>query len=279
MKKILFYSLLFIAPSIGSCSDDSHNCPDIALPSYLTVSFEPNEGIVDPDGNGVVLGDIEVEGGAAEGIHSNVYWAKGREQMNESVLGGKEYRGTLAMTADGDVGVYTKFSSDYNMDNWGGFVLSKNYNNTASELDYDDQFSSWATSGANGTETFIIGYDQYYAGTAHQHLFPAIELNRYVVEHLFIANATLACSYVSTGLPEGEEFFFNVIVECYDHAGAKVGTRTIELIKNGNKVADWVKVPLSKFGYLSRIQFVVSTNDAMAPKYFCVDELVIKEYN
>lgn len=43
---------------------------------YDIISFEEEEGMTDIGGQKVTLGDIEVVGGFAAGVHSNVFWAK-----------------------------------------------------------------------------------------------------------------------------------------------------------------------------------------------------------
>lgn len=43
---------------------------------YDIISFEEEEGMTDIGGQKVTLGDIEVVGGFAEGVYSNVFWAK-----------------------------------------------------------------------------------------------------------------------------------------------------------------------------------------------------------
>lgn len=129
---------------------------------YDIISFEEEEGMTDIGGQKVTLGDIEVVGGFAEGVYSNVFWAKPYAEYGdpEGIMGL-----TIDLplfTSDGNVwfGSYycdcTGWGSQ--MDTWGGFVLSRNCNTSATSFDYADQFSVYAQSGANGSKTFAAAY-------------------------------------------------------------------------------------------------------------------------
>lgn len=129
---------------------------------YDIISFEEEEGMTDIGGQRVTLGDIEVVGGFAAGVHSNVFWAKPYAEYGDpdGIMGL-----TIDLplfTSDGNVwfGSYycdcTGWGSQ--MDTWGGFVLSRNCNTSASSFDYADQFSVYAQSGANGSKTFAAAY-------------------------------------------------------------------------------------------------------------------------
>lgn len=118
---------------------------------YDIISFEEEEGMTDIGGQKVTLGDIEVVGGFAAGVHSNVFWAKPYAEYGDpdGIMGL-----TIDLplfTSDGNVwfGSYycdcTGWGSQ--MDTWGGFVLSRNCNTSASSFDYADQFSVYAQSG------------------------------------------------------------------------------------------------------------------------------------
>lgn len=129
---------------------------------YDIISFEEEEGMTDIGGQKVTLGDIEVVGGFAEGVYSNVFWAKPYAEYGDP-------EGIMGLTID-----LPLFTSDNNvwfgsyycdctgwgqqLDTWGGFVLSRNCNTTASSFDYADQFSVYAESGANDSKTFAVAY-------------------------------------------------------------------------------------------------------------------------
>lgn len=71
-----FFLLAAGAAALTACSDDDR--PEVPGPGtvYDIVSFETSEGIVDPEGGAVALGECVLEGAISGGTFQNLYWTK-----------------------------------------------------------------------------------------------------------------------------------------------------------------------------------------------------------
>lgn len=69
-----FFLLAAGAAALTACSDDDR--PEVPGPGtvYDIVSFETSEGIVDPEGGAVALGECVLEGAISGGTFQNLYW-------------------------------------------------------------------------------------------------------------------------------------------------------------------------------------------------------------
>lgn len=77
MKLLNRFFLLAAGVSVlTACSDDDkQNGPNPGA-DYDVISFETSEGIVDPEGGAVALGECVLEGAISGGTFQNLYWTK-----------------------------------------------------------------------------------------------------------------------------------------------------------------------------------------------------------
>lgn len=269
MKKFILFSLSILLFAACSKDDDTPKAPTI---DPNIISFESDENMVDVNGAKITLGEINVVGGATAATHSNIFWAKDYATAGTSYT---SYDGLLFSNADATVffgSYFNNYSNTSPWDTWNGFVLSKNYDNTSTAMDITtQQFSAWATGGANGTKTFAAAYDGgAYGGTYGT---PTIELTEpRTVKSLYIANSTAVYLYKTT-MPKAKSY--SIMIE--GSLGGEIGSRStvVTLIDPSEdfKLADWKKVDLSAWGNVDKITFKATTSDSMTPSYFCIDEI------
>lgn len=291
MKKLLL--LAFAAFALAACTDDDNwqdpQGPDPEPPvippvtppadNWTVYSFEASEGWCDLKGAPALPGDIEVVGGAVAGSYPNVFWANSPDYPTEEVqYMGNVYDGVLVTSKDGSVAIGSYYSDGTGwgsgrMDTWGGFVVSKNFNRTASSLDLKNHFSAWTEKGAGGSETFLAAYDFSMMGGTYSAPKIVFTMPR-TVTSLCLANSTALYPYESSK----SDFYFTVRVTGYDAAGKLLGEVDCPLFTDGKKADDWVEVSTERFGAVSSLKFKVVSNDAMAPTYFCLDHLKVKEH-
>lgn len=271
MKKLFYITLAIFACT--ACTDNE-NAPS---PALNKLTFESSDGWRDIEGAKISLGDVTIVGGVPAGTYSNVFWAKSESYPTSSVeYMGNVYDGILCTSPDGKIriGSYYLDGTGWGsqMDTWGGFVFSRNFNKTASTLDLKDQFCAWADKGANGTATFLAAYDMSWAGGKYG--TPTIEFTTpRTVESIWLANSTTLHAYTSSKA----DYSFAIRIVGYDAAGAELGSVDCVLADAAGKVADWTKVSLEALGAVSALKFKVVSNDSMAPTYFCVDEITLKK--
>lgn len=265
MKKIFYFTLAALA--FVACADDTD--PEIPVVEYNVISFESAEKMIDIRGEMVKLGDLQING-YATATHHKVFAAK--KYMNQEDATGSYFDDLLFATPDQHIkfGSYftdNKKSSWGPADVWGGFALSANYDKTpAAASDYSKQFAVWSMTGANNTPTFAICYDNGY-GAYHYHT-PKISFDTpHTVAFLYLANATVTGQYK----PAKADFSFAVKITGF--LGGKEGKSVEQVLMTKTATSDWVKVDLSGLGKVDLLQFKVICNDAMAPTYFCVDEI------
>lgn len=287
MKKLLLLS--FAAFALAACSDDDNwqdpvdPQPPVICPvtppaeTYMTYSFEASEGWLDIQGAPALPGVIEVAGGLVAGSYPDVLWGNSPGYPTVPVeYMGNVFDGVLMTSKDGGVKIGSYYSDGTGwgarMDSWGGFVLSKNFNTSASTMDLKDQFSVWAAKGASGTETFLAAYDSAWTGGSYA--APTIEFTMpRTVASLRLANSTVLYTYESSK----PDFTYAVRITACDAAGKTVGEVDCPLVAGGKRVGDWTEVALEQFGAVAALRFKVVSNDSMAPMYFCLDDLKLQE--
>lgn len=277
MKKL--FLLVFVAFASASCSKSEEVNPIV---KFDVISFEEGTGLADIEGNEVIPGEIEVVGGSAAAKHQNVYWAKGGvfDAYTNTENFVKTYSGILC-AAFKEGAWFGTYYSDYggNADTWGGFALSRNYNKTAMTVDYNNQFSAWATTGAKGSKTCLIGYDSDWMGNTYA--LPTVKFAQpRIVDHLYMANSTMTYAYTpSKSVPEGETYFYKVVITGSLN-DVETGKVECVLINGTVKVEDWTKVSLCSLGDVDKLVFKPASNDLSGtflndPAYFCIDEIAL----
>lgn len=229
----------------------------------------------------MTLGDIEVVGGFAEGVYSNVFWAKPYAEYGdpEGIMGL-----TIDLplfTSDGNVwfGSYycdcTGWGSQ--MDTWGGFVLSRNCNTSATSFDYADQFSVYAQSGANGSKTFAAAYCNGMMGGDYSAPTIVFTTTPRKVAYLYMAPSTMLYTYYKydSSAVANRTYSYRITGWLKDES---VGTVDVELVRNSSVAEGWVKVDLTSLGEVDKLTFApegVNPNKDFDPVYFCLDEIAL----
>lgn len=278
MKKFLF--ILIAVSSMTACQNDDDD-------RYTTDPVEPYvisfESLKDFNGNEPVFTEDGIIWGKSYAEEALYDWGEDWDD-DERYSPYKMYHGLLFSD---DAGC-AKFGSYYDngeqwgygieFDVWNGFAVSRNYNKTADRSDLSNQFSVWATGGANGTDTFAVVYspdlnwfDPVGAGTPYQ--IPTIEFQKECeVQSFWVANSTYTYPYKSYA---SESPVLTLTVTAY-LAGKEVGSQNVELIGATEKISDWTKIECSFGSKVDKLVFIVNCeDDDLFPKYFCLDEITV----
>lgn len=270
---------LLAALALAACSDDDDKDRD----PYPVISFETSEGMLDLEGRPVEPGDVTIAGEWAGGDFYDVFC--GKAYMTAEDASGDFFDGLLFTTSDRQVGFGSYFTNNrldpYGAyDVWGGFVLSRNYSmrSNGGTADYRrDGFSAWAATGANGSDTFAIGYDNGF-GDYRYHTPKIVFAAPRKVASLYLANATVAAQYVSGR----EDYWFKVVATGYRKASdgkAVAGASVEQMLISGRRVVEgWTRVDCTSLGEVDELRFRVESNDRTGdylncPAYFCIDEI------
>lgn len=271
MKKLSILALSLLA--FAACSDNDGNGGN-KEPEIEYITFEDGS-LLDIDGQAAVPGHAEVAG-SVSGSYENIFWAKPYaeevteyDEYSEEDVTYSKFDDLLFSTTDRNAwfGSYYTDGRNWGMvfDTWNGFVVSKNYNNTAETMDYADQFSVWAASGARGSDSFLAAYCSTFGG---KYSVPTIEFTAPCkVDHLYVANSTVTYCYASADTE------YKVVITGY-LAGAEVCKAEVTLLSAEGKADDWTKAELSG-AEVDKLVFTTECADAMCPTYFCVDEIAI----
>lgn len=287
MKKHYFLGCALAALAFAACSDND-NPPAPSDPTVI--SFEQDEALIDRLGEPVVPGRIEVEGWTSF-ASDGVYWPKALANR----IGERDEKGQICLigayfyTADRLAG----FGVNYNdgtswdeagekvTDTWGGLVLSRNSTRQREAAAITQQFTAWGAGGANGTETFAVGFDSNRAGEGftppQEYNAPQVDFVRPCVPvHIFLANSAYTFNYFTEDYFTGDRAATTYAVKITGSLGGKTtGEAVCTLIGADARVAEWVKVDLSGLGTVDCLLFEAVTEDGMAPMFFCMDELAL----
>ncbi|MDE5637016.1 MAG: DUF4465 domain-containing protein [Alistipes sp.] len=273
MKKLFIATLSLLA--FVACSDNDDNGGTTKKEPVLEyITFEDGT-LFGPDGEAVVPGHAVVAG-SVSGSYENIFWAKPYaeevteyDEWSEEDVTYSKFDDLLFSTADRNAWFGSYYSDGRNwgmvFDTWNGFAVSKNCNNTAGTMNYDDQFSVWAASGARGSESFLAAYCSTFGGT---YSVPTIEFAQACkVDHLYVANSTVTYCYASDATE------YKLVITGY-RAGEETGRVEVALLSAEGNVADWTKVMLFE-QEVDKLVFTTESDDAMCPTYFCVDEIAV----
>lgn len=250
---------------------------------YDIISFETDEGMKDINGADVALGDAEVVGGFAAGTYHDIFWAKpyvdGYGQDIEYM--GKTVDVPLFSTADANVwfGSYYSDGTGWGsqMDTWGGFVLSRNFNTTATSFNYADQFSVYASEGASASRTFAVAYCNGMMGGTYAN--PTIEfaVTPRRVAYLCMAPSTMLYTYYKydSSAVSDRTFGYRITGSL---KGQETGQVDVMLVNMSSVAEGWVKADLTSLGEVDKLVFKpqgVNPNKDFDPVYFCLDEIAL----
>lgn len=250
---------------------------------YDIISFETDEGMKDINGADVVLGDAEVVGGFAAGTYHDLFWAKpyAADYGQEEEYMGLTVDLLLFSTADANVwfGSYYNDGSGWGtqMDTWGGFALSRNFNTEAAAFSYADQFSVYAAEGASASRTFAVAYCNGMMGGTYAN--PTIEfaVTPRRVAYLCLAPSTMLHTYYKYDASAASDRTFGYRITG-SLKGQETGQVDVMLVNMSSVAAGWVKVDLASLGEVDKLVFTpqgVNPNKDFDPVYFCLDEIAL----
>lgn len=252
-------------------------------PEFEVISFEDAEGMKALDGTPIALTEIEVVGGMAAGKHFPVFWAKpfAAAYGDPDGVMGLTFDAPLFSSSDEN----TWFGSYYcdctgwgsQMDTWGGFVLSRICNTTATSFDYKNQFAAYTASGANSTLTFAVAYSNGMMGGQYSNPTIDFAITPRQVDHLYMATSTMVSTYYKydSTAPADRTYGYRIVGSL---AGKEVGGVSVEMVVSSVPVSGWVKVDLSSLGKVDRLVFKpegLNPAKDYDPVYFCLDEIAL----
>ncbi len=177
-----------------------------------------------------------------------------------------------------------RFSNNYTVSSygayWEGFSYSRLTDRTTPGL--INQYSVYASGGADQSQTFALAYDSYDSPTN----FQFISDQSYKVKSVMVNNSTYAALSVKEGDSNAKQFeegdWFKVIFTGYNVAG-EVG-KTVEFYladyRDGKTYIcnAWTKVDLQSLGSVNKVTITFDSSDkgeygVNTPKYVCLDNL------
>lgn len=166
---------------------------------------------------------------------------------------------------------YTDYGHTY--DAWSAFVVS---NHTDMETaGYTNDKSVYATTGADGSAQFAVGY--YNAWAPENRGVPTVRFASAVTPvSVYVANPTYVYCYFRDEVAAADKPEFKVVATGYD-GQTKTGEASI-VLAGGTEISEgWRPLDLKDLGRVTRIEFSVVCADAMAPTYLCIDNLAFSE--
>lgn len=177
-----------------------------------------------------------------------------------------------------------RFSNNYSVSSygeyWEGFSYSRLTDRTTPGL--INQYSVFASGGANQSKTFAVVYDTYDSPTH----FQFISDQSYPVKNVMVNNSTYAALSMKEGDPNAKQFesgdWFKVIFTGYNVAGE--AGKTVEFyladFRDGKTFIcnTWTKVDLQSLGSVNKVTVTFDSSDkgeygVNTPKYVCIDDL------
>lgn len=163
---------------------------------------------------------------------------------------------------------------------WEGFSYSEWTDRTTPGL--INQYSVYASSGANQSKYFALAYDSYESPTN----FQFINDQSYKVKSVMVNNNTYAVLSIKEGNYPSKQFengdWFKVIFTGYNVAGE--AGKTVEFYladyRDGKTYIcnAWTKVDLESLGSVNKVTITFDSSDkgeygVNTPKYVCIDDL------
>lgn len=203
-------------------------------------------------------------------------------ELNES-----GYLNSSAYTESG-YSFNNSYYADY--DSWSGFAISNNVDQTTAG--YLNQYSVYATSGAESSAKFAVAYysEGYFTPTITREdgaTFTPYSASFCLTTYTYLS--ILNGDDYSTAFAEGDEYV--IYVTGYDADGQQVGQVEIygaEFTSVSNSVLDtWTEQDLSSIGEVSSLAITMTSTDTTTydgetyymntPAYIAIDNLVVSE--
>jgi len=180
-----------------------------------------------------------------------------------------------------DIDFYNHYENDpYTY--WEGFAVSKNTDKITSG--YANEFSVYASSGANGSEKFAIAYAGFNETTNCK--FAANREFRF--KSLMINNTTLTALALKEGLFAARAFeendWLKIVITGFDAKGNETGKIEFYLADfRGGKsyiCQEWTNVDLKNLGKANKLEFIFESTDndplygMNTPSYACIDDII-----
>jgi len=176
-----------------------------------------------------------------------------------------------------DVDFYNYFDNEWL--SWEGFAISKKTDRVTPG--YDNQYSVYATSGANGSEKFAVAFAGFNQTTNCRF----IGNQEFQFKSLMINNSTYAALEIKNG-GLGKKFadgdWFKIIITGVNAAGKETGSVEFYLadFRNGKSYIcqEWTEVNLKSLGKVNKLEFTFESTDngdwgMNTPGYACIDDI------
>ncbi len=178
-----------------------------------------------------------------------------------------------------DADFYNHFDETWS--SWEGFAVSSNTDQLTSG--YDNEYSVYAPSGANGSEKFAIAF-QAFNGTTNCQF---IGNQEFKFKSLMINNSTLTLFALEDGLGVtralGVNDWFKIIITGRDTDGNQTGKTEFYLadFRDGKSYIcrEWTEVDLTGLGKANKLEFTFESTDngdfgMNTPGYACIDDII-----
>jgi hypothetical protein len=178
-----------------------------------------------------------------------------------------------------DVDFYNYFDEIYS--SWEGLAVS---NQTDKETaGYENEFSVYATGGANGSEKFGV----VFAGFNETSNCKFLGNQEFQFKSLMINNSTYAVLEIQNGGSFSKKFeegdWFKIIITGFKANGEEAGTVEFYLadFRDGKSYIcqDWTSINLSSLGKVNKLEFTFDSTDISnwginTPTYACIDDII-----
>lgn len=177
-----------------------------------------------------------------------------------------------------------RFSNNYSESTYGAYWEGFSYSQLTDRATPGliNQYSVFASSGANQSEKFAVAFASYESPTH----FQFISDGSYKVKSIMVNNSTYAALSIKDGDSYSKQFengdWFKVIFTGYNTAGE--AGKTVECYladyRNGKTYIcnTWTKVDLESLGNVNKITITFDSSDkgefgVNTPQYVCIDDL------
>ena len=169
---------------------------------------------------------------------------------------------------------------------WSGFAISIENNTTTQSI--DNQFSVYATTGADKSKTFSVFLSDE-KGSPNKLYFS--DNKNHTLKSIAVNNSTYTALTIKRGDTNAKAFdygdWYKLTIKGYDNQDNPTGEVEFYLadyqFENSNRryvISSWTNVDLQALGKINSVEFVLSSSDTdengyRTPLYFCIDNIKI----